>query len=341
MLKEKTVTTGARARILIADDQAYSRLTIADMLKLDAYCVSEWDGEGDLLAEVERRRPDLILLDALLAQGDTLSLGARLKKNPQSADIPLIVLSVSDDPQLRAQCRQAGADAYLLKPLERLELLNWVDLLIQKRQLTAWIGQIEAVLFRVAETIENRYSVTDGRLTFSELVGQFGAFIALSPEDIHNLLFAARLHDLGMVNIPDAVMLKTEPLTPAELELVRQHVLVGEKLFEPLAARQDLRQIMRHHHERWDGSGYPDGLQGDEIPFLAQVFQIIDIFNALVNPRVYKPALSTEAALKVLQEESQRGWRNPQLVGQFIAFMGEAQPPRMDLADSGALTHRN
>jgi putative two-component system response regulator len=326
MLKEKTVTTGARARILIADDQAYSRLTIADMLKLDAYCVSEWDGEGDLLAEVERRRPDLILLDALLAQGDTLSLGARLKKNPQSADIPLIVLSVYDDPQLRAQCRQAGADAYLLKPLERLELLNWVDLLIQKRQLTAWIGQIEAVLFRVAETIENRYSVTDGRLTFSELVGQFGAFIALC---------------LGMVNIPDAVMLKTEPLTPAELELVRQHVLVGEKLFEPLAARQDLRQIMRHHHERWDGSGYPDGLQGDEIPFLAQVFQIIDIFNALVNPRVYKPALSTEAALKVLQEESQRGWRNPQLVGQFIAFMGEAQPPRMDLADSGALTHRN
>lgn len=327
------MTAGAGARILLADDHLYSRLTIADMLKLDSYQVSEWDGEGDLLQGVERLRPDLILLDLLLAQGEGLKLGALLKQNPQSADIPLIVLSVSDDPQLRAQCRQAGADAYLLKPVERLELLNWVDLLIQKRQLTAWIGQIEAVLFRVAETIENRYNVTDGRLTISELVSHFGAFIGLTQAEIQNLLFAARLHDLGMVNIPDAVMLKTEPLTPAELELVRRHVLVGEKLFEPLAARQDLGRIMRHHHERWDGSGYPDGLRKDEIPFLAQVFQIIDIFNALVNPRVYKPALSTEAALKVLREESHRGWRNPQLVGQFVAFIGLTQQRGSDLGD--------
>ena len=129
------------------------------------------------------------------------------------------------------------------------------------------------------------------------------------------------LHDIGKVGIPDAVLLKTGKLTPQEWEIMRQHVLIGEKICQPLRTMRGVIPIIRHHHERWDGSGYPDGLMGDEIPYLAQVFQIIDIYDALTSERPYKKALSSKEALSTLAEEVDKGWRNPKLVQQFTEFI--------------------
>ena len=136
-------------------------------------------------------------------------------------------------------------------------------------------------------------------------------------------MFAARFHDIGTLAIPDAIMLKKGELTESEKELVKQHVLVGEKIFQPLSSRREVGRIIRHHHERWDGSGYPDGLVGEQIPWLAQIFQILDIYDALTSDRSYKDAVSSENALVILNQEVERGWRNPDLVAKFADFIDQ------------------
>ncbi|WP_353674028.1 HD domain-containing phosphohydrolase [Synechocystis sp. LKSZ1] len=313
-------------RILIIDGHPYSRVTATDILLLENYSVLESDGHEDLLSLLSRTQPDLILLDAMMPSQEGLGLCQTIKQTATTAMIPVILMSALDDPLLRHRSREVGADAYLLKPLDRVELLARIEVLIQKKQLAEWVEQIEQVLFRVAQAIEHRYPETSPRPSFSTLVEGFARFLHLPESACQDLIFAARLHDLGTVTIPDAVMLKQGGLTAEERALVKQHVLVGEKIFEPLAYRREVGQIMRHHHERWDGSGYPDQLKGAEIPYLAQVFQVIDIFSALTSDRSYKAAISTEAALKTLEQEAQSGWRNPDLVEKFALFMRQACP---------------
>ena len=308
-------------RILLVDDHPYSRLTAIDTLQLDLYDVIESDGNADVTQLVQEIQPDLVLMDVYLGDQDGIDLCKTIKTIPATAAIPVILMTAMDEPNTRLRSRQSGADAFLLKPLDRVELLNRIDLLIQKKKLAESLAQVEQVLFRVAAVIEERYAIGTTRLSVSELVMGFGQFLGLDNGDINDLVFAARLHDLGMIQIPDAIMLKQGTLDPEELNLVKQHVHVGAAIFEPLAHRQSVGQIMRHHHERWDGSGYPDGLRGDNIPYLAQIFQIIDIFGALTVPRSYKSPVSTDQALQVLVEEAAAGWRNADLVQQFCTFI--------------------
>ncbi len=113
---------------------------------------------------------------------------------------------------------------------------------------------------------------------------------------------------------------------------MQQHVLIGEKICQPLRTMRGVVPIIRHHHERWDGSGYPDGLVGDQIPYLAQIFQIIDIFDALTSERPYKKAFTLEEALRILDEETAKGWRSPKLVEQFKQFVQTAEMEQYDRA---------
>ncbi len=316
MVQAKTAT------ILVIDDHPFSRLATVDLLQLDGYQVLESDGSSDLIAEVLKNEPDLVLLDIMMPENNGLAVCEKLKKNPQTAMIPVILITVLDEQASRLKSREIGADAFLIKPLERVDLLTRVDLLIQKKRLAEWVEQIEQVLLLIAQTIEDRFSQElDSELTFSQFAQSFGEYLQLSPLALKDLVFAARFHDIGTLAIPDAIMLKKGELTEAEREVVKQHVLVGEKIFQPVSYRREVGRIIRHHHERWDGSGYPDGLVGANIPWLAQVFQILDIYNALTSNRSYKDAISSENALKILKEEVELGWRNPELVAKFSDFI--------------------
>ncbi len=311
------------ARILVIDAHPYSRLATVDLLQKEHYTVEEWDGKSDILTTVSQQQPDLVLMEIHLPHHNGLELCQQLKQTTATAPIPVMLMTALDDTAQRRQSRQVGADAYLLKPLERVELLTRIDLLIQKKRLSEWVDQIEEVLFRVAQAIEERYTDGTSRHSLGQLVQAFGQYLQLSPTEIQDLVFAARLHDLGTVKIPETVLLKPGQLTDEERELIQQHVFVGEKIFQPLAFRRDVGRIMRHHHEKWDGSGYPDGLKGEDIPFLAQIFQILDIYLALTSPRPYKTAVSPLEALETLQEEANQGWRNPSLVQTFAAFTNQ------------------
>ena len=294
----------------------------ADLLGPRGYEVLEADGSSDVMKDVLANLPDLILLDIKLPYQNGLEVCRHLKQDQRTSLIPVILMTVADEMEIRLEAQKVGADGFLSKPLESMVLLPEVELLIQSKRLKEWLGQMQQVLFLIAEAIEGRYSEGERSCArLAKLIQSFGEYLKLSPLEINDLILAVYLHDIGTVAIPDAVLLKKGLLTEEERELIKRHVLIGERICQPMQSRQGVAQIIRHHHERWDGSGYPDGLQGEEIPWLAQVFQIIDIYNALTSDRPYNKALSSAEALTIIAKETAKGWRNPELVQQFTDFI--------------------
>lgn len=312
------------ARILVVDDHPYSRLLVVDILKQAKanYEMIETDSQGDLFEYSLETQPDLIILDVALSHANGFEVCERLKSDHQTRLIPIILTSVREDHQVRSQSQAVQAEAFLSKPLERTVLIPEVALLIQRKRLYEWLDQIQQVLFLIAQAVRERYSEEENTgVKIDRLAQSFGEYLQLSPIEISDLILAAHLHDIGTVAIPDSILLKKGELTLEERELIKQHVLIGEKICRPMQHRQGIAQIIRHHHERWNGSGYPDGLSGDQIPLLAQIFQILDIYDALTSKRPYKQALEPKPALEILKQEGEKGWRNPELVQKFTQFI--------------------
>ncbi len=313
----------ASAKILVIDDRPLSRMTVVDLLKPEGYEVLESDGDAQIFESVIKTQPDLVLLDVMLTEVDGFALCQQIKQDIRTQDIPIVLMTVADYREYRLKAREAGADELLTKPIDRLELSTRVKTLITQKQLNEGLNQTEQVLFTIAKVVESRSSQRSGSCArVVSLVEAFGEYLELASEAINNLVFAAHLHDIGAIAIPDAVMLKKGELTRDERELIRQHVLIGESICKPLRNRKGVLPIIRHHHEKWDGTGYPDGLSAEQIPYLAQIFQIIDIYDALTSDRPHKKAYSPEEALAIIGEETEKGWRNPQLVAKFTQFIG-------------------
>lgn len=317
-----TLVNADRARVLVIDNHAHSRLAARDLLALDGYEVIESDGIGDVTDAVRQTRPDLILLDVMMPRLQGFEMCERLKTDEETRSIPVILMTVADDHRLRQRCKQVGGDDLLLKPLKRLELSTRTRSLIDHKRLSEGLDQIEQVLFAIARAIENRYPDNENSCTrLAELARSFGEYLELSAEDIQNLRYAAYLHDIGTIGIPDEVLLKQGELTPEERAIIQRHVVIGEEICQPLPNGPGVLPIIRHHHERWDGSGYPDRLSGEAIPWLARVFQILDIYVALTSRRPHKEPFTPDRALAILRAEATQGWRDPSLVDRLTAFL--------------------
>jgi putative two-component system response regulator len=181
------------------------------------------------------------------------------------------------------------------------------------------VTETESVLYSLARMLEQRDSHTAGhceRLAYSAVA--LGAAMRLDSESLLSLYVGGYLHDVGKVGIPDSVLFKPGKLNNDEWRIMRAHPVRGEEICRPLISLDRVLPLIRHHHERWDGTGYPDGLRGCKIPFLARVLQVVDIYDALTNPRPYKQAFTGARALEILQEESERGWRDREIAGLFI-----------------------
>ena len=309
------------AKILIIDPNPLSRMTAFDLLSLDGYEVIEIDRITPIFDNIIDRQPDLILLDIMMRPTDSFTLCHQLKEDYRTANIPIVVTTLGDSRENRIAAMEAGASDVMVKPLDRTELSSRVKSLIAQKRLNDGLNQTEQVLFTIAKAVDNRAVTKGGSDRVASLVRSFGQYLGLSSAEIEDLAFAAHLHDIGTIAIPDAVMLKAGELTLEEKELIRQHVLFGEEICQSLRNRSGVLPIVRHHHERWDGTGYPDGLSGTDIPYLAQIFQVIDIYDALTSDRPHKKAYSFNSALQIIIEEAQKGWRNPELVEQFTTFI--------------------
>lgn len=315
-----------RPKILVVDDQTSNRITAIALLTMEGYEVLEADSGHAALEQVREQDLDLILLDVMMPGMDGYEVCRRLKQDEQTRLTPIVFVTALNDRRARLKAIEAGGDDFLSKPFDQLELSARVKSLVRQRRLNEDLDHAGQVLFSIARTIESRDPDTgDHCERLIHLGSALGQFLQLSRHEIRDLMWAAYLHDIGKIGIPDAILLKTGALTPAEQLIMRQHVLIGEQICQPLRTMRGVLPIIRHHHERWDGSGYPDGLVANQIPFLVQVFQLIDIYDALTHERPYKPALGSEASLVIMQTEVDKGWRNPELMQQFTRFIASQQ----------------
>jgi len=309
-------------KVLVVDDHPASRMTAVALLSVEGYEVFEADSGPSALKCVSQTNPDLILLDVMMPGMDGFEVCRRLKHDEQTRLIPVIFITALNDRRSRIKGIEAGGDDFLTKPFDHLELAARVKSLVGQKRLNEDLDHAEQVLFSIARAVESRDPNTGDHCGRLITLGKgFGAYLHLSRSELRDLMWGSYLHDIGKIGIPDAVLLKRGPFTEEEREIMNQHVLIGEKICSPLRTMRGVLPIIRYHHERWDGTGYPDGLVGEEIPYIAQVFQMIDIYDALTSERPYKRAFSPEEALKIMAEETSKGWRNPKLVTQFIEFI--------------------
>lgn len=309
-------------KVLVVDDHPSSRMTAVALLSVEGYEVIEAGSGPAALEMVTTCNPDLILLDVMMPGMDGFEVCRQLKQDEQTRLTPVVFVTALDDRRSRLRGIEAGGDDFLTKPFDQLELSARVKSLIRQKRLNEDLDHAEQVLFSIARTVESRDPNTgDHCERLVERGKAFGEFLGLSRNEIRDLMWGGYLHDIGKVGIPDAVLLKPGKLTPEEWDIMRQHVLIGEQICQPLRTMRGVVPIIRHHHERWDGSGYPDGLVGNQIPWLAQIFQLIDIYDALTSERPYKKAFTPEEALEIIQQELEKGWRNPELVAQFKEFI--------------------
>ncbi len=318
----KVTPNSTKAKIIAIDSHHLSRMALVDLLLLDGYEVIESANELYLFDDIVIKQPDLVLLDVTVSELQSFELCKRLKQNEQTSRIPVILIALVDDRSTRLNCLEVGADELMVKPIDRVELSTKVKSALDRKRLNDGLDQTEQVLFTIARAIESRSSDNGSSCTrIATFAKEFGEYLQLATEEIDNLVFAAHLHDVGTIGIPDAVLLKKGELTAEERGLIAEHVLIGEKILKPLKNRSGVLPIIRHHHERWDGSGYPDRLVGKQIPRLAQIFQVLDIYDALTSQRPHKQAYSPTQALEIISDETAKGWRNPKIVKQFTEFV--------------------
>ncbi len=300
--------------VLVVDDSAANRELIeACLAGID--CRVRLAGDGpSALAAIESAAPDLVLLDVQMPGMDGYTVCRRLKASPALRLVPVVMITALDRSDDRVQALEAGADDFMSKPVERLELVARVRSALRLKAVYDRLDSAEQVIFSLAAAVEAKDSYTERHTNrVAESARYLGLRLGLPDEDLDALYRGGIIHDIGKIGVPDAVLQKPGPLDADELVLMRAHPEIGENIVRPLRTGSDLRPIVRHHHEAFDGHGYPDGLRGTGIPLLARIVAVCDAFDALTNDRPYRLRLSEREALAILAGGAGRQW-DPQLV---------------------------
>jgi putative two-component system response regulator len=312
--------------VLIVEDNAANRQLMRKLLEMQGYdvaCAADADNAEDA---IRRRQPDLILLDVLMPGRSGYELCRQLKSDPAMRLVPIVIITGLTDREDRVRGKEAGADEFLSKPIYPEELFARVRSLLKLKEFTDELENVEAVLFTLALSVEARDPYTEGHCQrLADYSAALGRHLGLDEDSITALRRGGILHDLGKIVIPDEILKKGRQLTPDEWRIIREHPVTGENICKSLRSLSQTLPIIRHHHEHWDGSGYPDGLKGEQIPLLARILQVADVYDALRTSRPYKPALSHEEARATMHREAERGLWDPHLVNEFFRMM-QAQP---------------
>lgn len=306
------------AKILIVDDESRSRAALEALLRREGYEVHDASDGTSALTACISVQPDLILLDVLMPGMDGFEVCKRIKARPETRLTPVVLITGLSDAGDRIKGINAGADDFLSKPIDLNELLARTRSLIKLKQYTDELEHAESVLFSLALSIEARDPYTRGHCDrLAKMSSRLGETLNLSGEDVTALRRAGVVHDVGKIAVPDAILLKPGPLSAEEMEVVKKHPIVGEKICAPLKIFRPVLPIIRHHHERYDGSGYPDHLRSAEIPLTARILQLADVYDALTTDRPYRKADKPEVALGIMDEEARRGWWDRDLLNAF------------------------
>ena len=330
---------GKRAgKIVVADDMAPLLDTLSETLRTDGYEVfSAADGEV-AMALVRSESPDLVLTDINMPSLNGIDLCRQLKEDPATRLIPVMLLTGLDGRAERLAGIDAGADDFLTKPVNTSELRARVRSLMRLKRFTDELDSAESIIISLAQTVEARDKYTGGHCErMAAYAATLGMHLGLTTDEVGALRRGGYLHDIGKVAIPDSVLQKAGPLTADEFEIVKRHTTIGDRLCGNLRLLRMVRPIVRCHHERADGSGYPDGLAGEDIPLLAQIMGVVDVYDALTTDRPYRPALPTEDACATLEQEAERGWRRADLVREFMTLCRSGALQRPETLEAAAV----
>ncbi len=295
--------------VLVVDDGAANRELIRGFLSaLDCEVRLAENGET-ALAMIETDPPDLVLLDVRMPRMDGYEVCRRIKAMPRGRLLPVVMITGLSQTRHRVAALEAGADDFMTKPVETAELLARVRSALRLRELYNTLDSAEHVIFSLATAVEAKDSFTERH---TQRVGESARFLGVKlglPElKLDDLYRGGIIHDIGKIGVSDSILLKPGPLDELEKARMQAHVAIGENIVRPLRSTSGLLPIIRHHHERFDGMGYPDRLRGREIPRLARIVSVCDAFDALVNDRPYRVRCSTEEALAVLRAGAGTQW---------------------------------
>jgi putative two-component system response regulator len=309
-------------KILVVDDKLDTRILLRELLSSKGYEVITATQASEAEEKVHSEKPDLVLLDVIMPGKSGYELCRQLKDDPFTRLIPVVMitgLTARDD---RVRGIEAGADDFLSKPLYPEELFARVKSLLKLKEFTDELENAEAVLVTLALGIEARDPYTGNHCErLAHYASDLGMHIGLDEDSVVALKRGGYLHDLGKVSIPDEILKKGTRLTPEEWEIMKQHPIIGESICRPLKSFRNVLPIIRHHHEHWDGSGYPDQLMHHKIPLLARILQVVDVYDALRTARPYKPALTHDEAERTMLDESRKGIWDPELVPEFFSML--------------------
>jgi putative two-component system response regulator len=318
--------------VLIVDDEYAGRETLQSVLEGEGYQLEMAENGMQAIEKAKNLLPDVILLDVMMPGMTGFEVCQRIRSDPQIAEIPIIVLTALDDRESLLTALKAGADDFISKPFDRYELrarllgitrLNRYQKLIQER---TKLQEVNAQLLAAYEaTIEGwslaldlRDRETEGHSRrVTELTEKMARALGMSEEEIRHLRRGALLHDMGKIGIPDAILHKPAALTDEEWVIMRKHPQLAYNMLHSVEYLHPALEIPLNHHEKWDGTGYPRGLRGDEIPLSARLFAVVDVWDALTSDRPYRKAWSEEEALNYIREQSGQHF-DPQVVELFF-----------------------
>jgi putative two-component system response regulator len=318
------------AKILIIDPAAARRWHILQCLGDLPATIFEASSTSEGLAILRRQPVDLVLLDSRAPELGAAGFCREVRHSPAMKFLQIFVLAESDNLDAEVGAIEAGANEFLVAPFRDRALRARVQSNLRHKEIIDSLDDSESVLFSLAKSVEDRdpdLSLHCQRL--SVMAAALGVALNLPAHDIQTLQRGGYLHDIGKISIPDRVLFKPGPLTPDEWELMKSHTIRGEKICAGIKSLAPVLPIVRSHHERWDGLGYPDGLRGEEIPLLARVLQLADIYDALTTVRPYKAAYTPEEAMSIIMEETGKGWRDPKLVRTFADLIPLFRSPSL------------
>lgn len=311
-----------KTTILVADDMEANRELLSGLLTAEGYKVICADDGDRALDAMRKEAVDLALLDVRMPGATGFSACLAIKSQPETRLIPVVLITSLTSTDDRIHGIMCGADDFLSKPVNKHELLARVRSLLRLKEFTDELENAETVVFSLALGIEAKDPYTEGHC---DRLSKYSVALAERvglPDDIRVALRrAGTVHDIGKLGVPENILLKPGPLTDEEWVIMKQHPVIGERICSPLKSFRLVLPVIRHHHEKLDGSGYPDGLKGEEIPLTARILQITDIYDALTTERPYRNALRPQEAFAVMREEVKRGWWDAVLLEEFEAFV--------------------
>jgi len=309
--------------VMIVDDVDLNRRLLKAMLRTAPYRILEAKRPSVAFSMLDREKIDLIVVDLVMPEMSGIEFCQMLKSDRRTQFIPILMTTGVQGIENEVAGLESGADEFLLKPLKPAVVRTRVRTMLRNKALVDSLEEAETILFALAQSVEHRDKYTG---MHCERLAAYGIGLAqalgLSKHDQLALFRGGYLHDIGKISIPDSILFKRGLLTEEEWATMRQHTIRGEEICRPMKTLAPVLPIIRSHHERWDGSGYPDGLRGEQIPLLARILQVADIYDALTTARPYKPAFPHQQAVAVMLEEARRGWRDPELVPLFAEVAG-------------------